>query len=135
MGYERRVGRFRVTREMIDDNLGPLIYREVVPIEVRLDYMTGNFDVLAMSEYFDEVPQYQSAPLYIVSFDNKSVRFELADELVPERGFGPAEKEAYKLRQARALQKIASKLSPVFSREQLDALIREVAPDILDEGE
>lgn len=60
----KRVGRFFVTREQIDDGLGPLIYRELVPLRVEHAFWTGLFDVTAMGPPFDELEQGVLPPLY-----------------------------------------------------------------------
>lgn len=68
----RRMGRFRVSRENIDDNLGEVIYRGLVPLEVRYGFDHDGFDVLALGP-FDLVPRGQTAPMYQLQFDYDNV--------------------------------------------------------------
>ena len=66
----RRMGRFRVQRHWLDDNLGPLIYRDIVPLEVRYGFDFDGWDVLGMSEQFSPIERGKDAPRYDINFEH-----------------------------------------------------------------
>ena len=103
----RRIGRFIVSGEAIDDNLAKYIYEGMIPLRVEYIYVTGNFDVMALSEKFDEIAHGYDPPWYdvfvegdnVIDYDvdgnmigghseNLKARFERRDYiLLAERGF------------------------------------------------
>jgi hypothetical protein len=128
----RRVGRFTVTREMIDDNLEQAVYAEVTPIEVKHDALTGAFEVWAWSQHFDMLETRHAplrmAPYYRVEFVRKEdsegglpsfgVRFVREDEDIPP----PA---SVQVSLARALMRMIRDLPVYFRREDLERIIRD----------
>jgi hypothetical protein len=70
----RRVGKFRVTQEALDDNLAQYAYEGMVPLKVEHDFFTNCFEVTAISEKFDEVAQGEMAPWYMVRYDGDIVK-------------------------------------------------------------
>lgn len=63
----RRLGRFTVTRDLIDDNFGEVIYRGLVPLEVRYEMDSDRWEVLAVGPQFDPVPRGLQAPRYTIN--------------------------------------------------------------------
>ncbi len=76
MANDRHLGRFRIRRELIDDNLGEIVYRGLVPLEVRYGFDFDGFEVLALGEMFDPVPRGMDAPRYQVEIDSDEVPSE-----------------------------------------------------------
>jgi hypothetical protein len=62
---ERRIGRFIIRREAIDDNLMPLVMASIeMPLEMRRDWVTDNTFVTAASLQFDVVAKGETVPMY-----------------------------------------------------------------------
>ncbi len=70
MASERKFGRFFVGRCLIDDNFGELVYRGLIPFEVRYVFDHDGFEVLALGEMFEPVPRGMAAPRYRIEIDS-----------------------------------------------------------------
>lgn len=61
------MGRFRVSREAIDDGFGLIAFAGMIPIRVEMHY-NGYLEVTAMSEEFPPVPHGTEPPWYEMRF-------------------------------------------------------------------
>lgn len=68
-----RVGKFHVGRELLDDGFGPMIYEGMVPIEVRMLFVSDSFEVTALSDKFEPVGQGYEIPFYDIVMVGKTI--------------------------------------------------------------
>ena len=79
------LGKFRVSREAIDDGFGLIAFAGMIPIRVEPNY-NGYLEVTAMSEEFPPIPNGAEPPRYEMRFIGEDVGGRLGNwkrEIVP----------------------------------------------------
>lgn len=65
---DHRFGRFVVPRAALDDNLGQIIFRDLIPLDVRWSFAADSLLVEAAGPQFEPIPHgfHEAAPFYEV---------------------------------------------------------------------
>lgn len=68
---DHRFGRFVVPRAALDDNLGQIIFRDLIPLDVRWSLASDGLVVEAAGPQFDPIPHgfHECAPWYDVTIE------------------------------------------------------------------
>lgn len=74
---DNRVGRFRISMPVFFADLEMVreVMRRVIVVRAEMMYVTDSIDYVAVSEEFDEAPEYSEAPWYEVGVDYGKVTF------------------------------------------------------------
>ena len=77
---KRRIGRFKVSYALLDNNWKDLlpVFARVVPVRAESDYLMSVITYTAFSEGFDEIDEGQETPLYVahMSKEGDKIKFD-----------------------------------------------------------
>ncbi len=90
MGTTKRIGRFRISNELIEKNPDAIqkAFAQVIPVRAEQMLHIDAIEYCAISKHFEEIQEEQEAPYYDVTYnsDSEEIVFKIVPETIPYRG-------------------------------------------------